>query len=123
MKPGDTLFSIAWLHSRDHKELAKINKLKNNTIYPGQTIRLSPLERKAYFDSDSLIAALNEEVLRKPVKIISSNTSRNVASASSRVSDSNLTSSNKGKKAYTSKVTSTKSKKPNSKRVNKDASC
>ncbi|MCW8876431.1 MAG: peptidoglycan DD-metalloendopeptidase family protein [Kangiellaceae bacterium] len=119
VKPGDTLFSIAWLHSKDHKELAKINKLRNNTIYPGQKIRLSPLERKAYFDSESLIVALNEEVLRQPIKIISSNTSRDTASASPKVSHSNLISSNKGKKAYTSKVTLTKSKKPDSKRVNK----
>jgi len=30
--PGDTLFSIAWYHSVDPRDLAEINHLKNNLI-------------------------------------------------------------------------------------------
>ncbi len=67
VKPGDTLFSIAWYYSKDHKELAKINGIRNNTIYPGQKLKLKSIQNQLYFDSDSLIAALNEEVLNQPV--------------------------------------------------------
>ena len=63
VKPGDTLFSIAWYHARDVEELAQINKIKNNIIYPGQTLSLEENDNQPFFDPDNLILALNEEVL------------------------------------------------------------
>ncbi len=41
VKPGETLFSIAWLYGRDFQELAKANNIKGSyTIYPGQKLTL-----------------------------------------------------------------------------------
>lgn len=71
VRKGDTLFSIAWYFSLDHRELAKINKLKSNTIYPGQTIKLRPdfqYQHQPVFNPRSLITALNREVLKHPVE-------------------------------------------------------
>jgi lipoprotein NlpD len=64
--PGDTLFSIAWYHSIDPSELAEINQLKNNLIYPGQKLSLSKPSQQKYFDTESLMLAIHNEVLNKP---------------------------------------------------------
>lgn len=43
VRRGETLYSIAWRHDLDHRDLARWNNLSNpNVIYPGQTLRLSP---------------------------------------------------------------------------------
>jgi len=43
VKRGDTLYSIAWRHGLDHRQLARWNKLENeNLIYPGQVLMLKP---------------------------------------------------------------------------------
>ena len=43
VKRGDTLYSIAWRHGLDHKQLARWNRLENeNLIYPGQVLTLKP---------------------------------------------------------------------------------
>lgn len=67
VKPGDTLFSIAWYHALDHKELAKINRLSSNLIFPGQKLNLQHKDNTPYFNSQSLISALESEVLQKTV--------------------------------------------------------
>jgi len=67
VKPGDTLYSIAWYHAIDVKELSKNNQIKNNTIFPGQKLNLRKMEVDGYFDSDSLLLALNSEVLNNKV--------------------------------------------------------
>ena len=85
VKPGDTLFSIAWYHSLDHRELANINRIKNNTIFPGQKLKLKITLEESYFNAESLIAALNQEVLKRPVSISRSN---KIASASKSISRS-----------------------------------
>lgn len=69
VKPGDTLFSIAWMYSLDVQQLAKINRLKNNLIYPGQKLTLKYPSSKTYFDPKSLKLALNREVLKRPVNL------------------------------------------------------
>ncbi|MET1253792.1 peptidoglycan DD-metalloendopeptidase family protein [Aliikangiella sp. GXAS 311] len=74
VKPGDTLFSIAWYYARDHEELASINHIKNNIIYPGQRIYLQSIKQQPLFDPESLILALNKEVLKKPVELSPKNT-------------------------------------------------
>lgn len=68
VKPGETLFSIAWRYSLDHKQLAKINKITKNRIYPGQTLQLHKDDSKP-FDSARLIAAINKDVLHKKAPV------------------------------------------------------
>lgn len=70
VKPGDTLFSIAWRYSLDYKSLAKVNHLKAYRIYPGQQLKLTPENKnnERVFSSESLLAAINKEILNKPVK-------------------------------------------------------
>ena len=47
VKPGDTLYSIAWGADKDFRYLAQLNKLGNNyTIYPGQVIKLTAISSK-----------------------------------------------------------------------------
>ncbi|TQV71594.1 peptidoglycan DD-metalloendopeptidase family protein [Aliikangiella marina] len=67
VKPGDTLFSIAWMHSIDHQQLAHINQIKNNRIYPGQKLKLRKSDEVNVFDQESLVAAVYGEVLNKPI--------------------------------------------------------
>jgi lipoprotein NlpD len=43
VKRGDTLYSIAFRHKLDYKELARWNRIgRDYVIYPGQTLRLYP---------------------------------------------------------------------------------
>lgn len=43
VKRGDTLYSIAWRHGLDHRQLARWNQLDDeNLIYPGQVLILKP---------------------------------------------------------------------------------
>ncbi|HEY5568863.1 MAG TPA: peptidoglycan DD-metalloendopeptidase family protein [Gammaproteobacteria bacterium] len=44
VQPGDTLYTIAWRHGVDHRQLATWNNLSNpDLIFVGQRIRLTPL--------------------------------------------------------------------------------
>jgi len=44
---GDTLYSIAWRYNHDYKTIANWNKINSPyTIYPGQLIRLKPIQEK-----------------------------------------------------------------------------
>src|SRR5687767_6194758 len=46
VKRGDTLYSIAFRHKLDYKELARWNRIgRDYVIHPGQTLRLSPPAR------------------------------------------------------------------------------
>jgi len=65
VKPGDTLFSIAWRFSLDFKALAKANQLKAYRIYPGQELSLNVEDDEPVFSSELLLAAINEEILHK----------------------------------------------------------
>ncbi len=43
VRSGETLFSIAWRYGKDHRDLARWNRLGDGSlIYPGQVIRLTP---------------------------------------------------------------------------------
>jgi len=43
VRSGETLFTIAWRYGKDHRDLARWNRLGNGTlIYPGQVLRLTP---------------------------------------------------------------------------------
>jgi len=75
VKPGETLFSIAWRYSLDYRVLAVNNKISANTIFPGQKLNLRNSETKPVgslsekpFRSENLLAAINNEVLNKKAK-------------------------------------------------------
>lgn len=89
VKPGETLFSIAWRYDLDHKELADNNQIVASKIYPGQKLSLEqsqvPLSNQSIksglaiakpYSSESLVAAINKDILNKevPVKIVSGKT-------------------------------------------------
>ena len=43
VRSGETLYTIAWRYGKDHRELARWNRLGDGSlIYPGQVIRLTP---------------------------------------------------------------------------------
>lgn len=43
VRSGETLFTIAWRYGKDHRDLARWNRLGDGSlIYPGQVIRLYP---------------------------------------------------------------------------------
>lgn len=63
VKPGETLFSIAWRYSLDPKAIARINHIKNDRIYPGQKLQLEP--KPEVFSSKNLLAAINQDFLGK----------------------------------------------------------
>ncbi len=71
--PGDTLFAIAWENAVSVEDLVKINKIRGNTIYPGQKLLLESNNNTPVFQANSLIGALNEEVLQRPAQIPSVN--------------------------------------------------
>lgn len=48
VKRGDTLYSIAWRHRLEYRDLARWNGIgRNYLIYPGQTLRLYPPQGRA----------------------------------------------------------------------------
>lgn len=74
VKAGETLYSIAWRYSLDHRLLAKLNNVRANTIYPGQKLSLIEQPAKNHandnvkpFSSQNLLAAINKEILNKPI--------------------------------------------------------
>lgn len=69
VKSGDTLFSIAWHYALDYKQLARLNGLSKDVIYPGQSLKLQQANDEKIFDSRSLLIALNQKVLKHPVAI------------------------------------------------------
>ena len=43
VKRGDTLYSIAWRHQLDYRELARWNRIgRDYTIHPGQVLKMQP---------------------------------------------------------------------------------
>lgn len=68
---GETLYSIAWLYSRDFRELADNNKIRHPyTIYPGQKVRLS-VRRPVTISSSKPVVTTSKKVASKnsgPVK-------------------------------------------------------
>ncbi|WP_269519397.1 peptidoglycan DD-metalloendopeptidase family protein [Alteromonas sp. BMJM2] len=49
VRPGDTLFAVAWFTGNDYQDIAKFNNIsKPYTIFPGQTLRLTaPVSKPA----------------------------------------------------------------------------
>jgi len=117
VKAGDTLFSIAWYYSVDYTELAKINHLKNNLIYPGQKLSLVKKPQKKFFDAESLLMAINQEVLNKTIVTNKSSPLKNQDNSRNTTSNNKLSSSKLSPTSNKSAVASVQTK---SKRVIKD---
>ncbi|QSX39839.1 peptidoglycan DD-metalloendopeptidase family protein [Shewanella cyperi] len=66
VKPGDTLYSIAWAAGRDYTEIAWLNRLKKPyTIYPGQVLVLRTT-RKLTKSQAEAEAAQRQAAAQKP---------------------------------------------------------
>jgi len=107
VKPGDTLFSIAWRFSLDFKELAKINQLRAYRIYPGQELKLNTQEDEQVFSSESLLAAIDKEILNK-------SSSRKKASRQSNSNKKNYKANRASQKSVNRKVSSSKASRKSS---------
>lgn len=74
VRPGDTLYSVAWKESLDHRALALWNGLSvNQALQPGQRLRLRPPEDPAVFqriqdasDKGTLADYQSQETPSKP---------------------------------------------------------
>lgn len=74
VRGGETLFSIAWLYSRDYKELAAINGIRSPyTIFPGQHINLTSSNYASHSSSpvikSTTISSKSDAVKKTTVKI------------------------------------------------------
>ena len=89
VKPGETLFAIAWQYSVDHKKLAKINQIKAGKIYPGQILKLrqgamvegqgngpGKINQSNVFNKSSLLASLDRDILSEVRKSGASKTNK-----------------------------------------------
>jgi len=46
VKPGDTLYAIAWRYEKDYRQIAEYNNIPSPyAIYPGQRLRMQPSDR------------------------------------------------------------------------------
>ncbi len=73
VRPGDTLYSIAWGYGLDHREVAAWNNISPPfTIHPGEQLRMSPpaLQRR-------IVASTPPENLQKKLVPSSGNASKN----------------------------------------------
>lgn len=113
VKRGDTLYSIAWQYSLDHKLLAETNGLGSGAIYPGQVLKVDSKfisksskarnqnkdsGEKRLFNKSSLVAALNKEIISSPLKSAKTTSNINQNSSKSR------STSNRSRKLFDSKV-------------------
>ncbi len=64
VQPGDTLYSIAWRHYLEHRQLAAWNGIKgpDYAIYPGQRLRLKPHEHR----NNPKVAGESRSVQKRP---------------------------------------------------------
>lgn len=76
VKPGDTLYSIAWRYELDFQDIASWNNIASPyAIYPGQRLRLSADDRSGSFGHDSIVVdqsaiAANEDVSEADVTVV-----------------------------------------------------
>ncbi|MRI34929.1 peptidase M23 [Endozoicomonas sp. OPT23] len=70
VRQGETLFAIAWVYSRDYKELAARNRIRSPyTIYPGQHINLSTRRLSASSQRRLKSASSKGNVIKKTTTI------------------------------------------------------
>lgn len=83
VRKGDTLYSLAWRSGKDFRQLASWNGIRPPyTIYPGQTLRLSPppaRHKTASTGSRPKPASKTTAAPRKPAKQASAGTSGQTA--------------------------------------------
>lgn len=68
VKRGDTLYTIAWRHRLDYRDVAKWNGIgRDYVIHPGQVIRLYPSSRNAPAASSARAAAPPPDRSKAPI--------------------------------------------------------
>ena len=91
VKPGDTMFAIAWRFGWDYKKLAKANAINSPyTIYVGQVIYFNEIN-----DNSAIKAPVEKGAVKKPVVIAKETPKKQPSSASKKVDKSPIL------KAYT----------------------
>ena len=91
VKPGDTMFAIAWRFGWDYKKLAKANAINSPyTIYVGQVIYFNEIN-----DNSAIKAPVEKGAVKKPVVIAKETPKKQPYSASKKVDKSPIL------KAYT----------------------
>jgi len=82
VKPGDTMFAIAWRFGWDYKKLAKANAINSPyTIYVGQVIYFNEIN-----DNRAIKAPVEKGAVKKPV-VIAKETPKNQPSSVSKKAD------------------------------------
>lgn len=77
VRPGDTLYSIAWRTGHDWQTLARWNNLKSpHKIYVGQIVRVVPREKKVVRNTQ----VVKKKTVNKVVKPVSRSTEKTVVS-------------------------------------------
>jgi lipoprotein NlpD len=81
VKPGDTMFAIAWRFGWDYKKLAKANAIKSPyTIYVGQVIYFNEIN-----DNSAIKAPVEKGAVKKPVAIAKETPKKQPSSVSKKV--------------------------------------
>jgi lipoprotein NlpD len=69
VRPGDTLYSIAWRYEMDFQDIARWNNINPPyAIYPGQRLKLSPDDGSGSFGHDSLPPQPEASIYNAPVE-------------------------------------------------------
>ena len=81
VKPGDTMFAIAWRFGWDYKKLAKANAINSPyTIYVGQVIYFNKIN-----DISAIKASVEKGAVKKPVVIAKETPKKQPSSVSKKV--------------------------------------
>ena len=95
VKPGDTMFAIAWRFGWDYKKLAKANAINSPyTIYVGQVIYFNEIN-----DNSAIKAPVEKGAVKKPVVIAKETPKKQPSSASKKVDKSPILKAYKGSKS------------------------
>ena len=84
VKPGDTMFAIAWRFGWDYKKLAKANAINSPyTIYVGQVIYFNEIN-----DNSAIKVPIQKGAVKKPVVIAKVTSKKQPSSVSKKVDNS-----------------------------------
>ena len=85
VKPGDTMFAIAWRFGWDYKKLAKANAINSPyTIYVGQVIYFNEIN-----DNSAIKVPIQKGAVKKPI-VIAKETPKKQPSSVSKIVDNSL---------------------------------
>lgn len=114
VKPGETLYAIAWRHNTDYKVLAKLNKIGSDfLIFPGQVLDLTSKTSTAIHTKDNkAIAGLGTTAISpKPSSSTKNKSASNVSQSSPKKSLASTSKQQRSEKKSPSSQQVIKSKK------------